>query len=393
MSSFGTEADASDGSKYMAKSGDALTEYEYSDYNWGDDTAEQDTDISFETQNESFVDTSFKSKASTLETSSHPSNELDSSELKENATDIASQDSSIELHKEQKLGIDASPKPAKTPKVISDPLASLHAALGIQASETAMPLESEQVKSDKVYDRVIEAELEESQDFESESLLEDNITFDDDFDSQEQELFVEPASDFASSFAEASIDESKKSPDEKTFSVSESLEKAEADFEKNYQKPTLEKVAEKDTQTVDSGFLVNNIPLDDADADEWTLLVKELGLQGSLLQIAQSSTMARLDDDKLSLVVSPSQDMLCTDSAKAGIEKALLQYFDKRLSFVWSFAEPEMETPAQYWRRKAEQKHQEACKIVAQAPFCQQLVEKFKAELDFSSVEYIEMSS
>lgn len=243
--------------------------------------------------------------------------------------------------------------------------------------------------SEKAYDKVVEAELEESQEPDQDT-LEPVAAFDETLDEQISEFSDEPLLE-----VDANSPKSDTPIDSKPFSVLESLEKAEVDFEKNYKQSRAEKTKnhqsyDKPSEAVESGFLVNKIPLDDSDASEWTLLVKALGLSGSLLQIAQSSTMSRLDNDKLSLVVSPSQDMICTDSAKAGIEKALLQHFDKMLKFDWSFAEPESETPAQYWKRKAEEKHLEACKIVEQTPFAQQLFEKFGAELDFNSVEYIE---
>lgn len=332
-------------------------EYDYHDYNWGDDEAENEVTIGFEHVNQEHIHNTSDNASITVDTVSvNPKAETDKSVK----------------------------KPAQNSKITkeSDPLMSLHAALGITTD----------AGSRKTYNKVVEAELEESQNiegmdpFERASAADVEEVSNDDVD----EFLLEPL---------VEVDEPSLKTDtaieDKSFSVLESLEKAEATFEKNYQQAQAEKSKDQksyDTpsESIESGFLVNNIPLDDSDASEWTLLVKALGLSGSLLQIAQSSTMSRLDSDKLSLVVSPSQDMICTDSAKAGIEKALLQHFDKSVSFIWSFAEPESETPAQYWRRKAQEKHQEACKIVAKTPFAQQLFEKFGAELDFGSVEYIE---
>ncbi len=155
-------------------------------------------------------------------------------------------------------------------------------------------------------------------------------------------------------------------------------------------------VSQSDTITAENEYLEEKQEIESAvvelsaDEDEWAHLIIALSLPGTFHQIAQSSLMNWLDNDRMAIRVSPSQDVICTDSAKAGIEKAIIEHFDRGIKFDWSFEEPTRETPAMIFQRKAKEKHQKACDLLEQHPFSKRLMQQFSAQLIRESVEYLD---
>lgn len=141
---------------------------------------------------------------------------------------------------------------------------------------------------------------------------------------------------------------------------------------------------------LDESELEVNDPPATEEAMQWAQQVKNMDLTGSYQQIAQCSTAQWLSDDKIQLTVEPAQDILCTDTAKQAIEESLAEYFDKKLQVDWQFGEAQVATPAMIWQRAAKAKHRKACETITQHPFAQQIAQKFGAQLDKNSIQYLD---
>lgn len=141
---------------------------------------------------------------------------------------------------------------------------------------------------------------------------------------------------------------------------------------------------------LDENDFEENDPPATEEARQWAQHVKNMDLTGSYQQIAQCSTVQWLSDDKIQLTVEPAQDILCTDTAKQAIEESLADYFDKKLQVDWQFGEAQVATPAMIWQRAAKAKHRKACETITQHPFAQQIAQKFGAQLDKNSIQYLD---
>ena len=143
-----------------------------------------------------------------------------------------------------------------------------------------------------------------------------------------------------------------------------------------------------DSHPSDQEDAYNLVP--SSESKQWAELVKALDLTGTYHQILQSSTVLWDSDHELTIKVSPDQNFICTESAKKEIALEIEQHFARKIRLQWSFAEPEMETPAMIWEREAKERHRKACNMLNQHPFAMQLQQAFLAQLDEKSIQYLE---
>ncbi len=269
-----------------------------------------------------------------------------------------------------------SKKVKKTEEKQYDPLASLHAALGIssvekqsssQATSSSNANSGNKSRGLALSNKAVEDELEET----TKNPL--DLAAIKDIELPEQAAFDQE------NFYDESLDE--QSLAEHIYSQTQTSDLAQQTVN------TASNSANESSVSSTDDMLAKDL----ADVtDEWTQLVIKLGLPGSYHQIAQSSLMDWQQEDLMALRVAPNQDILCTDSAKAGIEKAIIEFFDRRIRFQWSFAEPDRETPAMIFARKAEEKQQNACDLLTRHPFSQRLAQNFAAKLDPETIKYLD---
>lgn len=143
-------------------------------------------------------------------------------------------------------------------------------------------------------------------------------------------------------------------------------------------------VAEKDEEPEFIPEL--NVP---EEAMEWANLVKKLELDGSYHQIAQSSCAIWTSGEALTLELSPEQEVLLTDGAKANVKQSLEAFLGKPVTVEWQLKVPSIETPAQIWQHQAKLRLQKACEDLNQHPFSQQLQQHFGAKIDRQTVTYL----
>ncbi len=292
--------------------------HDYSDYHWGEEAPEQESQ--------------------------------DDPETAEIVKSKANQVSAAEPDKE--TTIEAAP----SSNLNRDPVASLHAALGLTQTTEALETSSRKAPKQSVqsFNKSIEDELEETTK-KPQSLQAP--------ETEGQEADDEIESDFAGSLMNNLLNSNSDTPLPEILAPQNEIQK-------------MEKL---------------EVPLYDIAStdDEWANLVVKLGLVGTLEQIVYASLLDWIAEDKASLKVNPRMDLICTDSAKAGIEEALIKHFERRIHFEWSFEEGDRETPAMIFERLAKDKHRKACETLIAHPFSQELIENFDAQLKTDSVEYL----
>ncbi len=250
-------------------------------------------------------------------------------------------------------------EPAQTKK---DPLASLHAALGLVASE----------EGTKAFSPTVEAELEETR---------KDIPQVEEASVEKESLSEEVEANFDSEHADAdAIYASLMGQDDTSSPETDLSDEETTSVIVTQQETESPEVTNKD---VTSQFAA-------VDDDEWTNLTQRLGLDGTAYQITLSSLMDWQGENKIQFRVKPTLDMICTDSAKATVEAAVIKYLDKTIKFDWKFAEPDRETPSMVFERLAKEKHQRACKNLREHSFSQEIKKIFAAELIPESVSYLD---
>lgn len=301
--------------------------YDYSDYHWGEEEATEDASQSLKPF----------SATTTAEQATHES-----------------------LPQAEKH-IEAAETGADTKK--PDPVASLHAALGLTTS-TAV---AETVKTESRADR-IKKDVSEK--------VEVVPSFNKSIEDELEETTKQPIDIVEdSSFVEDTLEElTEEKPEDINLATSlvaglQASSPAQEEIEQVSGSKSVIEPAETD--------------------DEWANLVVQLDLTGTLEQITHSSLLNWQGQDKIAFSVNPKLDLICTDSAKAGIEEAVIKHFDRRISFEWSFEEPDRETPAMIFERLAKEKHEKACKNLEKHPFSQELAKIFNAQLMRESVGYL----
>lgn len=247
-------------------------------------------------------------------------------------------------------------------------MASLHSALGLNFSDDA---DSDRAPSQKIEQPVQEEVVETGQTETGES----ESTQNEPEQSNDDEFRLQPVQP---------IEEEAEAESEPATSPKLAQEQVSSVDEISLQETSLEKTVLVEAALEESG------PPATEEALQWAQHVKKMDLTGTYHQIAQSSTVKWLTDDKIQLTVEPTQDILSTDTAKQAIEEALAQYFSKSIKIEWQFAEPDVATPAMIWQRAAKAKHRKACEMITQHPFAQQLAQKFAATLDKNSIQYLD---
>lgn len=301
------------------------------------------------------------------------------SQVSENRPQESSQESSQE--KSQSKAQTAKKPAQESSSNDQAALASLHSALGLSFSDEADSANTPSAKSGQPTTQQGSGQQAEQQTVKSVEDEQSKTATPNSMQAPEQtQNKFEP---------EQSDDDFKLQPVQPEPQSKEAVEQAEA----SEIDPLKAAPLESDLQEMDleESDLSENDPPATEEAQQWAQQVKKMDLTGTYHQIAQSSTIQWLSDDKIQLTVEPSQDILCTDTAKQAIQKSLSQFFNKPIQVDWQFGEAKVATPAVIWQRAAKAKHRNACETITKHPFAQEIAQKFGAKLDKNSIQYLDV--
>lgn len=278
----------------------------------------------------------------------------------------------------------------------------MHAALGLTSGEEVKQDANKESKKESGQEKPQETKHEKPIKKDGPSLYDSLLSAESELEKQVEADVVEKTSAFNKS-VEDELEETTKRPLELDITddfseTSDDYSSVDSDadigvFDENLAESLVanlhEPVIEEETKSNGIAFSKNAFDIENTE-DEWARIVVKLDLVGTLEQIAYSSQFDWLSDSKVSLKVNPKLDLICSDSAKAGVEEAIIHHFGKTLSFEWSFAEADRETPAMIFERLTQEKRQKACETLKAHPFSQQLQNEFNAELQQQSVTFID---
>ncbi|MBI1733519.1 MAG: DNA polymerase III subunit gamma/tau [Gammaproteobacteria bacterium] len=127
-------------------------------------------------------------------------------------------------------------------------------------------------------------------------------------------------------------------------------------------------------------------PGDSVPAGDWQQIIDEMSLAGLVRELAGHCMLHERTQDRVHLVLAPSQEHLLKTTQKERLQEALRTRFGPQLRLVITVEEPGSETPAE--RRAREEREQQAAALqnMRSDPNVQAMVASFDATLDESSV-------
>jgi DNA polymerase III subunit gamma/tau len=131
---------------------------------------------------------------------------------------------------------------------------------------------------------------------------------------------------------------------------------------------------------------VAETPRESAMSGDWQTVIDEMALAGLVKELAGHCVLLEKTDDRVHLVLSPSQEHLLKTTQKERLQEALRTRFGPGIKLVISVEQPSKETPAE--RRSREEREAQAAALsnLRNDPNVQALVSAFDATLDESTV-------
>ncbi len=117
---------------------------------------------------------------------------------------------------------------------------------------------------------------------------------------------------------------------------------------------------------------------------DWHAMIVEVGLRGMVRELAQHCEWGGLTNGVVALRLGEAQKHLLAQQAR--LQTELSRHFDQPLKLRIEIGEIDGETPAQRNAAARKQRHAEAVASLAQDPFVQEMIERFDATLQESSV-------
>jgi DNA polymerase-3 subunit gamma/tau len=119
-----------------------------------------------------------------------------------------------------------------------------------------------------------------------------------------------------------------------------------------------------------------------AEGDQWHELVAALDLSGVARMIAEHSVLVELGDPNVRLLLDEAHDTLLNDAQQTVIERALTETLDRRVVLTIEPGVVEQETPAARRQRLADERQQDAQRLLESDRTVQSLLSEFDGRLD-----------
>lgn len=125
---------------------------------------------------------------------------------------------------------------------------------------------------------------------------------------------------------------------------------------------------------------------------DWAATVSALGLRGLAGELGANTALLGVEDDRLRLALAPEHAHLGGERYRQRLEQALGEHFERKLrvELVHEQAPPNVETPADADRRRAEARRAEAQESIESDPVVQAFQSRFGAEIQTDSIRPVE---
>lgn len=127
--------------------------------------------------------------------------------------------------------------------------------------------------------------------------------------------------------------------------------------------------------------------------DDWVDLALVLPVTGMTASLVRNLSLEAISGSQLQFNYRSEQDALLNDVQKKRIQEALTQYFGQPVEAAFVCAEQNLETPAQYLKRREGERRAEALQTLQADPVVQTLSREFGARIDESSVRPLDPAS
>ena len=117
---------------------------------------------------------------------------------------------------------------------------------------------------------------------------------------------------------------------------------------------------------------------------DWHALIVEAGLRGMVRELAQHCEWGGIANGVVALRLAEAEKHLLAQQAR--LQAELSRHFDQPLKLRIEVGELDGETPAQRNAAVRERRHAEAVASLVHDPFVQEMIERFDATLQESSV-------
>lgn len=132
----------------------------------------------------------------------------------------------------------------------------------------------------------------------------------------------------------------------------------------------------------------NEQPIELASPGEgWQKIIDDMALAGLVKELAGHCVLKEHTNDKVSLVLTPSQEHLLKTTQKDRLQEAIRIRFGKDVKLMIMVEDPEVETPAERKTREAKESHDQVVKSFAEDPDVKSILDTFDATLDKDSIQ------
>lgn len=122
------------------------------------------------------------------------------------------------------------------------------------------------------------------------------------------------------------------------------------------------------------------------DPGAWQQIIDEMALAGLVRELAGHCVLKAHTQDKVHLILAPTQEHLLKTSQKERLQKAIKNRFGEKVKLEITVEDIAGETPAQRRQREERQHQQEAVAAYSRDPGVRTIMENFNADLQLDSI-------
>ena len=120
---------------------------------------------------------------------------------------------------------------------------------------------------------------------------------------------------------------------------------------------------------------------------DWKHIIDEMALTGLVRELAGHCILKEHTDDKIHLVLLPTQEHLLKTIQKTRLQNVINDRFGKEVKLIISVDEPDIETPKQQSERMDNDRKKDAVDSFNDDPVVQDIIETFNADVEKNSIQ------
>jgi DNA polymerase-3 subunit gamma/tau len=144
-----------------------------------------------------------------------------------------------------------------------------------------------------------------------------------------------------------------------------------------------------ETQTITPNPVISKSESGPITAENWPTILGKLNLTGMALALASNCTMSTMQENKMTLALSPQYQALCNKKLIERIEQALQQHFNKKILLDIQLITDNKLTPAQQAQEQQAAQKKNATDAIKNDLQVQKIMNIFNATLDENSIKSI----